>query len=431
MHHIIYSHRPLWQIQLLVGVAVALSGQIYLSPMDNSTLRLSLAVVLFPILLLILLKDRRTLATGALTAAVVVVFRSLLDFWGGIPLGEAITAALPGGLYYLGYAALFCLLRWRKSTDLIPLFPTLFLCDFLANLAELALSVSLHLSPLPQWSQLLPLVGAATLRAVLAVLILWWLGYCRKLLIQEEHEERYQRLFLMTAQMKNEVYLLENATERIETIMSSAYQLYEALEREADIPPPLPSLALSITRDIHEVKKDSLRVLRGLESGLDGLYDRETLRFSDLLHILVESTYHLTSRDRITLTQHIQQDFSTAEHYKLASILRNLVTNAMEAILSTDQTGHIRILQQTEGTNFLFRVEDDGPGMGERAKQNIFQMGYSTKFNPVTGDMNRGVGLCTVQALVSDLGGTISVESELGRGTTFTIIIPRKSLEGV
>ncbi len=432
MKSIKYRHRPLplWQSQILVGLVVALCSQLYLLPMEGGSIRISAAVILFPIFLLALLRDRSVLQTGMITALVVILFRLVMAvFQGGSP-ADALTSALPGGLYYLCYAALFQLFRWRpQGNSPHVIFTALWLCDLMANLTELLLSYILGITPTPDLSLLASLALVALLRATIAAAVLWWLGYCRRLLLQEEHEERYQRLFLMTAQLKNEVYLLENSTEQIEQIMSGAYQLYEILDRQPQLPQNLSELALSITRDIHEVKKSNLRVLRGLESGLDDIYDQEALSFSDLIHILVESSYHLVTRDQIVLTHQIEQDFPTAQHYPLISILRNLVNNAMEAILTTDQPGHIHIRQQAEGAHFRFTVSDDGPGMTPRAQQNIFQMGYSTKFNPVTGDMNRGVGLCTVKTLVEDLGGEISVQSQLGEGTVFTIVIPRKSLE--
>jgi two-component system sensor histidine kinase YcbA len=54
----------------------------------------------------------------------------------------------------------------------------------------------------------------------------------------------------------------------------------------------------------------------------------------------------------------------------------------------------------------------------------LFQVGYSTKFDPDTGNINRGVGLPAVQFIVDELGGKIQVDSQPGQGALFTVTLP-------
>ena len=60
--------------------------------------------------------------------------------------------------------------------------------------------------------------------------------------------------------------------------------------------------------------------------------------------------------------------------------------------------------------------------------QNLFQVGYSTKFDPQTGNINRGVGLPAVRFLVEELDGTIEVSSSEGEGACFQVTIPMDAL---
>lgn len=60
----------------------------------------------------------------------------------------------------------------------------------------------------------------------------------------------------------------------------------------------------------------------------------------------------------------------------------------------------------------------------------LFQVGYSTKFNQATGDINRGVGLPAVRYIVDELGGDLRVESEPGTGTTFFVELPLNTVTG-
>ncbi len=427
-HHIRH-HRPLsqWQILLLVGGIIAVTSQFYLLVLAENTIRISAAVILYPILLLTLVEDWATLWAGGVTTGLVLFLRIALQMSQGVAPRLALVSVLAGSCYYLIYALLFySFRRMGLHSRLRHIIPALLLCDLLANFGELTLSNLLGQGATPTVTLIYSLIGVALLRTVITAILLWWLGYYRSLLVEEEHEARYQRLFLMSAQLKNEAYLLEKSTNQIEAIMSNAYRLYEALSKEDH---PATDLALSITRDIHEVKKDGQRVLRGLEAGLDHIFDGGAISYSDLLRILLDTSKALTLGGKIKITQTTEWDFTTSQHHQLASILRNLINNAIEAITADSGVGSVHIAQRSLGDDIQFTVSDDGPGITQRGIQNLFQMGYSIKFNPITGDMNRGVGLSTVKSLVESLNGTITVTSEVGVGTVFQLTIPKESLE--
>ena len=60
----------------------------------------------------------------------------------------------------------------------------------------------------------------------------------------------------------------------------------------------------------------------------------------------------------------------------------------------------------------------------------LFKVGYSTKFNPDTGNISRGVGLPAVQYIVEELGGEMTVTSDPGQGTTFRVELPIDRVTG-
>ena len=89
--------------------------------------------------------------------------------------------------------------------------------------------------------------------------------------------------------MKTELYFLKKDAEDIEKVTLKAYQIYEQLcalpEQKA-----LAALSLSVARDMHEIKKDNLRIIRGLESEVEGAYDQREMSLKNLLHLLTVST---------------------------------------------------------------------------------------------------------------------------------------------
>lgn len=415
------------QNRMLIGALVALCGQLYISVWAEG-FRISTAAVLYPILLVALMRDSHRPDTGAVTALWVLGFRTLLDVFQGVSMQQALVREFPGGFFYFFYDTMLCLLvRDRRSVSGIWLWGSLWISDCTANVLNLALSS--RLSSLNEPMELLGLAGLALVRATAAWIVLYLNRKYRQLLLHQEHEERYRRLFLMTAELKNELYLLKKNAEDIEAVMSNAYRLYESLSEENE---EERSLALGVARDVHEVKKDNLRIIRGIEEVVTEAYDDETMDLRDILNILEHSTRKLLGQQRadIRLESRLNRNIPVQAHYQLLSVLKNLVTNAVEAIQSADGRGLVRVECQVEEGTLTLSVSDDGPGISPRGKKMLFQMGYSTKFDPGTGNINRGVGLPAVKHIVEQLQGTIDVVSEVGKGTCFTIILPLVQVTG-
>jgi two-component system, NtrC family, nitrogen regulation sensor histidine kinase NtrY len=104
-----------------------------------------------------------------------------------------------------------------------------------------------------------------------------------------------------------------------------------------------------------------------------------------------------------------------ADAEQVGRALRNLILNAMDAMPSGGVL-HIRAERQGEGARIL--VSDTGEGLSQEECARLFTPYYTTKRH------GTGLGLALVQSVVSDHRGRISVSSEPGRGTTFTIELP-------
>ncbi len=103
--------------------------------------------------------------------------------------------------------------------------------------------------------------------------------------------------------------------------------------------------------------------------------------------------------------------------------LLNLITNAIDACLD-EETGSgsgtvtVKTLRP-EGWAAAYEVADTGCGMDEETRKNLFRSFFSTK-----GARGTGVGLMTTKKIVDQHGGEITVASEKGAGSTFTIKLP-------
>lgn len=425
-----------WKRYILIAGILTLVSELYWNAFVPG-FRISTAVILLPILLMTLGKKLSTFWTCTITGLTIVIFRSV---WGGSGITEVpsmILLLLPNAIFYISYGIIFSILIPNKFTcSYSMLLVTLFSGDFFSNIMELCIFESNDTNAFTLWNLgILALI--ALFRSLLSGLFLIAEAQYRALLKREEHENRYRRLFLMTTALKNEIYFMKKNSEEIESVMGNAYKLYEKLSEKEDVPEDMKRMSLAIARDVHEIKKDYIRIIQGIEAEITEEFDEKQMSFHDLLNILEATTYHLLENRpaRIQLDFQCRDNFVTTEHYELMAILKNIVNNAIEAIEGSKKhaaRGSIRLMERLSGEYYEFIITDDGPGISPRHLPNIFKMGYSTKFDYKTGNIYRGVGLYGVKGTVEEkFNGTIEVASELGKGTTFTIRIPEKSLKEV
>lgn len=105
----------------------------------------------------------------------------------------------------------------------------------------------------------------------------------------------------------------------------------------------------------------------------------------------------------------------TADFPMLKRVLTNLVQNAVQAM---PQDGKLTVKAYRRDSNVFISVEDTGVGIPEALKPKLFQPMVTTKAK------GQGLGLAVVKRLVEVQGGTVTFESEVGRGTKFIVELP-------
>jgi signal transduction histidine kinase/ActR/RegA family two-component response regulator len=107
---------------------------------------------------------------------------------------------------------------------------------------------------------------------------------------------------------------------------------------------------------------------------------------------------------------------------ELRDVLVNMVFNAVDAM---PEGGHIALGAERRDEKVAIIVEDTGRGMGAEVRSRIFDPFFTTK-----GVEGMGLGLSVSYGVVRRHGGAIKVESEVGRGTTFEVVLPVAECEG-
>lgn len=146
-------------------------------------------------------------------------------------------------------------------------------------------------------------------------------------------------------------------------------------------------------------------------------------RFDDVSEGLLTMTRPLAEKKNIDLQSVIPEDIKNLrqDRVKLRQILANLLSNAVKF---TPEGGKVVLKVEQEGKNHIMTVSDTGVGIAPEEQELVFE-----KFRQAGNTLTRehdgtGLGLSIVRELTKLLGGEVSLQSELGKGSTFTVVIP-------
>lgn len=104
--------------------------------------------------------------------------------------------------------------------------------------------------------------------------------------------------------------------------------------------------------------------------------------------------------------------------------MKQLLTNLLDNALQFTPTGRaVRLSVNRQDGSMEFRISDEGSGIEPELLPKIFDRFFTTE-NPRTGNRGTGLGLAIAKSIVTANGGQISVRSELGQGTEFTVVFP-------
>jgi two-component system nitrogen regulation sensor histidine kinase NtrY len=125
----------------------------------------------------------------------------------------------------------------------------------------------------------------------------------------------------------------------------------------------------------------------------------------------------------IALTANLSEvaSFVMADPELLHRVLSNLLLNAIDAM---PKGGNITLRVRDESDRGTIEVSDTGSGLTPEERDRLFTPYYTTKGH------GTGLGLAVAQSVISDHHGSITVQSEQGQGTTFTIHLPKHAVEG-
>jgi len=178
----------------------------------------------------------------------------------------------------------------------------------------------------------------------------------------------------------------------------------------------------NVIDNLHKASQRMTQIVRGLNAHMRK--DLDVIEKVDMNFCIKETILLIADiykRKNITCEMHLlAQDFLiNANMGKMQQVLMNLLCNAKDALKGRAE-GLIKITTLNKDNHLLIEISDNGEGISKEVIQKIFEPFFTTK--PLGQGTGLGLSLC--QTIVNSFGGSISVESEEGLGTTFKILLP-------
>lgn len=421
-----YDKLSSWNRIFFFSILVVFLAQININ-LVVTDFKISIGIFLFPVLLF-LLDDFPIIPVTFLSSIGVFLSRVLLSCLQSGFYIDILRNSFPEVLFYLTYGCLlYFYYRYKNHIlDKNRCFIPLIVMDYCANFIELL--YRMHLNVFSFNAQFSILI-AAIIRTVLIWSIVTAIDSYGFALINKEHAERYKKLLFLISRLKGEVIWMQKNTALIEHTMNDSYNLFNRM-KNSDVDESLSRTALGIAKDIHEIKKEYMLIMRGISEALNDDLRDTGMYVSEIFSILQDVHIREAKANKKNLIMDIQCDekLYTNKPYYLMSIFNNLFTNALEA--SPTENIKIIVREDLADNTYIFSVTDFGKGISSDNVNDIFSPGFSTKINYSTGEINRGLGLSLVKDIVEiEFKGKVTFESKENQ-TTFYVKLSKRVLEG-
>ncbi len=218
---------------------------------------------------------------------------------------------------------------------------------------------------------------------------------------------------------------VSNASHELKTPLATMKIMLENVIYQPEMPEELRNEFLGdINREIDRMNAvivDLLALVRMDDQGAQLRKERFSMKElveDNLLRLqpMIETHHH------VLVTDMRGECPVTADAEKMNHVVYNLIENAIKY---TKDGGKITVRLAQQQQIVSFSVTDNGPGIPEKDLPYIFDRFYRVDKARSRETGGTGLGLSIVQQIVKQHGGTIQAESELGKGTTFTVELPR------
>jgi signal transduction histidine kinase len=258
--------------------------------------------------------------------------------------------------------------------------------------------------------------------------------------LREANEELQRFSYIVSHDLRSPLVNIMGFTSELEELRGDIFRRIATLANDTPVvadsagalpEPALPEQDKQLSADFTEAIgfiKSSIGKMDRLISAILNLTREGRREFKpvpidtrDLIENIASTVAHQASETRTTI--HIEPlPELVSDRLALEQIFSNLIDNALK-YLKPGVPGDIRVKGRTKMGFAIFEIIDNGRGIDPRDHQRIFDLFRRAGTQDKPG---QGIGLAHVRALVRRLGGTMSVSSELGNGSNFTVTLPAR-----
>lgn len=212
--------------------------------------------------------------------------------------------------------------------------------------------------------------------------------------------------------------IISDVSHQIKTPLSALKMYHEIIESHKDDASAVSSFTEKSQREIKRMEDViyTLLKLARLDAGIIQM-EKAPENLSVLMQDVLERFETWAEREHKTITLSGKEDVVlSCDALWVSEAIGNIVKNALE---HTENGGHIEVKWSKSSLMTQIEISDDGKGIHPEDLYNIFKRFYRSRFSSDVHGI--GLGLPLAKSIVEAHGGTISVTSSLGAGTTFTL----------
>jgi two-component system phosphate regulon sensor histidine kinase PhoR len=143
----------------------------------------------------------------------------------------------------------------------------------------------------------------------------------------------------------------------------------------------------------------------------------------DVISDAISHVSLLSNDKKGTITTHFEaiQSEILVNQFHMTNVLVNMLENALKY---SESSPKIDVFTQNTNKNLIIKIMDEGIGISKNAQKQIFNKFYREQKGNIHDVKGHGLGLAYVKEILDSHHGTVFVESEKGKGSTFTIKLP-------